>query len=388
VHENLLVVDLGDFFGNRVPTQEKSRSKVIIDCMRIAGYDVATIGEKELNYGLDFLMEQLRDGRFDVVSANFFNAEDSTLLFDPYVVKKVGDIKVGLIGLMDDDPRRVGVFEQLERAYVTSYVEAARRYLPEVSEKCDIVVALAHVGLGNARKLAEQVPDFDVVLVGHGGDRTPSAEKVGETILVKSGSKSSSIGTLLLSLNEDNRIVAFDGVTRTLTKFGRKNEEVRSVVQSSEDREKARDRLLSKRRYRMPAIPQRPEVLAAEGYLGWETCKLCHAKIYERWSENPHAHAFATLAEGDNWNDPKCLPCHVTGYELAAKQDSTDVKPELWNVQCEACHGMGTKHRRDGTMRPVSETVCLRCHTPEWSPDWNYEEALKKIDHGSDEEIH
>jgi hypothetical protein len=379
-----LVVDLGDFFGNRVPTSQKSNSNVLVDYMRIAGYDVATIGEKEMNYGIGFLMEALHDGKFDVVSANFYNGVDSTLLFEPYVIKKVGDIRVGLLGLMDDDPRRVGVFEQLDNAYATSYVEAARRYLPELQGKCDITVALAHVGLGNARKLAEDVPGFDVVLVGHGGDRTPMAEKIGETILMKAGSKSSSVGTLLLSLNANKRIVAFNGETLTLTKSGRKNPDVDKMVKTCEDREKERDRVLTSRRYRMPAIPQRPEVLAAEGYLGWQTCKICHSEIYDRWSEDPHAHAFSTLAEGDHWNDPKCLPCHVTGYEVAAKQDSTDVKPELWNVQCEACHGMGTKHRRDGTMKPVPESVCLRCHTPEWSPQWNYKEALKKIDHGKD----
>ena len=367
-----------------MPISQKSNSKVVVDYMRMAGYDVATIGEKELNYGIGFLMETLREGKFDVVSANFYNAEDSTLLFEPYVVKKAGDIRVGFLGLMDDDPRRVGVFEQLEKAYTTSYVEAARHYLPELREKCDITVALAHVGLGNARKLAEEVPGFDVVLVGHGGDRTPMAEKVGETIVMKAGSKSSSIGTLLLSLTDDRRIAAFNGETETLTKFGRKDPDVDKMVKSSEDREKARDRVLSSRRYRMPAIPQTPEVAAANGYLGWHTCKICHSQIYDHWSEDPHAHAFSTLAEGDHWNDPKCLPCHVTGYEMAAKQDSTDVKPELWNVQCEACHGMGTKHRRDGTMKAVPESVCLRCHTPEWSPNWDYKEALKKIDHGKD----
>jgi hypothetical protein len=36
-------------------------------------------------------------------------------------------------------------------------------------------------------------------------------------------------------------------------------------------------------------------------------------------------------------------------------------------------------------MRTVPESVCLRCHTPEWTPNWNYEEALKRIDHGRNE---
>ena len=72
---------------------------------------------------------------------------------------------------------------------------------------------------------------------------------------------------------------------------------------------------------------------------------------------------------------------------MASRKDSADVKPELWNVQCEACHGMGTKHVRDGTMRPVPESVCLSCHTPEWTPEWDYAEAVKLINHGKDEEL-
>ena len=353
--------------------------------MRTAGYEVVTVGEREMNYGLDFLVEEVKQGKFEAVSANLYDKLDSTLIFEPYTIKKVGDIKIGFLGFMDDDPRRVGVFEQLENAYVSSYIQAAEEYLPLVKEESDIVVALAHIGLGNARKLAERIPGFDVVLVGHGSDRTAMPEKVGETIVAKAGSKSSSIGTLLLAFGDDRRIVGFDGAAQTLKKFGRKHLDVQRIVKSCEDREKARDRLLSARKYKLPVIPRRPEVLAAEGYLGWETCKACHGRIYERWSEDPHARAFATLAEDDKWNDASCLPCHTTGYEIAALKDSSDVKPEMWNVQCEACHGMGTHHKRDGSMRPVPESVCLRCHTPEWTPDWNFEEAVEKISHGSDE---
>jgi hypothetical protein len=383
----MLLVDAGGFFGNRTPRQQKARSKVVVDYMRTTKYDVAAIGEREMNYGLDFLLEQLKQGRFDAVCANLYTAKDSTLLFAPYVIKKVGGIEVGFLGLLDDDPRRVGVFEQLEGLYVPSYVDAARRYVPEVKAKADIVVALAHVGLANSRKLAELVPEVDIIIAGHGPDKTGMAEKIGETILVKAGNKSNSIGTLALALGEDNRITGFEGLAHSLKSKGRENADVARYVRMCEEQEKQTDRLLARRRYKLPNIPKQPEVAAAEGYLGWETCKACHAKVYERWSEDPHSKAFATLAEGDKWNDPKCLPCHTTGYEIAAQRDSTDVKPEMWNVQCEACHGMGTQHRRDGGMRTVGEEACRRCHTPEWSPDWNYEEALKRIDHGRDEVI-
>jgi hypothetical protein len=222
------------------------------------------------------------------------------------------------------------------------------------------------------------------MLVGHGNDRTPLAEKIGETILLKSESKSSSVGTLRLGIGPDNKITGFEGATETITKKGRLNPDVEKIVKTCEDQEKMRDRLLARRKMELPNVPRRSEVLAANGYLGWETCKACHEAIYNKWSTDPHSHAFATLAEGDKWNDPACLPCHTTGYELAAQKDSIDVKPEMWNVQCEACHGMGTAHQRGEMAFQVTEQVCQKCHTPEWSPNFDYARALKMIDHGAD----
>jgi len=381
-----VVVDVGDFFGNRIPAPEKRRTTAVIDAMRMIKTDVVAIGERELNYGLDYLRDSIDRGRFEAVCANLMSKRDSSLVFQPYVVKAIGGVRVGFLGLLDDDPRRVGVFEQLEDVYVSSYQEAAQRYLPELRAKSDLVVALAHIGLGNSRKLAETLPDFDVILVGHGNDRTPLAEKVGETIVLKPESKSSSIGTLLLGLDADGRISGFDGNTLTITKQGRMNPDVDRLVKTCETQEKQREQLLSRRKMELPNIPRRPEVVAADGYLGWETCKTCHGAIYDRWSADPHSQAFATLAKDDKWNDPKCLPCHTTGYEVSAQKDSLDVRPEMWNVQCEACHGMGTKHQR-GMVAAVGEDVCRRCHTPEWSPHFDYRAALAKIDHGRDQMV-
>ena len=55
-----MLADIGDFFGNRTPAQEKSRSRVVIDYMRMAKYDVVTIGEDSI--GLHHSAECWDDG--------------------------------------------------------------------------------------------------------------------------------------------------------------------------------------------------------------------------------------------------------------------------------------------------------------------------------------
>ena len=105
-------------------------------------------------------------------------------------------------------------------------------------------------------------------------------------------------------------------------------------------------------------------------YVGAAKCKMCHKLQYTSWEGLAHAKAFDQL-KGDEQSNAECLKCHATGASA-----------EMPGVQCEACHGYGTQHARDGSMRPVPESVCLKCHTPEWTPDWNYAEAVKMIDHG------
>jgi len=238
----------------------------------------------------------MKQGHLDAVCANLYHGGDSSLVFEPYTIKEINGVKIGIIGLLNDDPRRVGVFEQLEGVYVTNYYEAAYEFLPELEEKADITVALAAIGLGNAKQMVKDIPGFDVVLVAHGADRTPMAEKVNETIIMKPGTKSSSVGTLLLVFDENNTLIGYDGYTHLLKKKGRINPEVDRVVTSCEEGEQQREKLLARRKYKLPNIPRRPEVLSAEGYLGWDTCQKCHAGIHQRWSEGPHAHAFETLA--------------------------------------------------------------------------------------------
>jgi len=57
--------------------------------------------------------------------------------------------------------------------------------------------------------------------------------------------------------------------------------------------------------------------------------------------------------------------------------------PELSNVQCEECHGLDRDHLKDYSkpMMPITEAVCLKCHTHENSPEFNYKIYYEKIKH-------
>jgi mono/diheme cytochrome c family protein len=53
-------------------------------------------------------------------------------------------------------------------------------------------------------------------------------------------------------------------------------------------------------------------------------------------------------------------------------------------VTCEACHGPGAAHVAAEGKAPLepAKDSCIRCHTAEMSPAFDYEEAWPVIVHG------
>lgn len=134
-------------------------------------------------------------------------------------------------------------------------------------------------------------------------------------------------------------------------------------------------------------------------YVGAKRCKKCHEgvqnkEVYEKWQEALHAGAFKTLKAKGQEKNPKCLVCHVTGFNEGGYQIGASNAADFEGVQCEACHGKGSFYLKKHTMKDIQlavtngllipiEVVCTKCHNKD-SPtfkEFNYKEALKVITH-------
>lgn len=146
-------------------------------------------------------------------------------------------------------------------------------------------------------------------------------------------------------------------------------------------------------------------------YIGAAKCKMCHnkpatGKQYDKWSQLGHANALKSLDSEESWayakkngiadpnKEQSCLECHSTyhridqGLNISLKDDE--------GVSCETCHGPGSRYKPMGIMRNrekaikygliiPDEQLCLECHNEDnpFHKPFNYEEALKKIDHSN-----
>jgi hypothetical protein len=347
--------------------------------MGMMDYDAIAVGEMDLAFGRPFLEEMAEKYDLPLISANVVDHKTKEPIFDPYVVREVDGVRVGFVGVISPERHIIAQVEtkldsKLEIGDPTEYTS---KVLPEVREQADLVVLLSHTGIETSEFLAEDL-DVDVLVVGHYPAIQAQPKEIGGTLVAMAGSKSDRFGILDLTLGpEGGEILRHEGDAIRLMAKGPEVAEITLMAQEADRREKEerRQKQLAAQREREAARQQEKTAKVQDrgGVFGAESCKACHEPVYESWMETPHATAFATLAEADAWDNPDCIGCHVTGIDDKHFVDDVNVAPEVWNVQCEECHGSGLQHARDGSYVTIGEELCRKCHDSENSPDFDFE---------------
>lgn len=170
--KELLLLDSGDF-SQGSPYYTMFKGDVETELMNIMGYDAATIGNHEFDFGLDNMARLFKKVNFPIVCANYdFTGTVVEGLVKPYVVIKRKGVKIGILGL---SPKLEGL--------VMASTCAGVKYLDPIKtandiadklkneEKCDVVICLSHLGWDEAglndMEMMAKTRNIDLVLGGH-----------------------------------------------------------------------------------------------------------------------------------------------------------------------------------------------------------------------------
>ena len=205
-----LLVDAGDtWHGAGFSVVDKGVSMVKI--MNAIGYDVMAPGNWEFVYSKEHLLGLVEQANFPVVAFNVTDKDWDEPVFTPYVMKKVGELDVAVIGLTYP-------WTGLTSAVVGSAKwwkfgireEAARELIAEIREEHDpdLVLLVSHGGYGLDQKFAQRVDGIDVLVSGHTHD--PIFEPVvwNNTIVYQGGAHGKYVANLDVKV-EDKKIVGF-----------------------------------------------------------------------------------------------------------------------------------------------------------------------------------
>ncbi|MEH2364394.1 bifunctional metallophosphatase/5'-nucleotidase [Nostoc sp.] len=138
----------------------------MVAVMNALGLDYATFGNHEFDLPENLFYQRLQESRFRWVSSNVSDSTGQTFkgVSRSIVFNVKGDrsavVRVGLIGVTLDSNRPKYV------SY-TDPITTAKQQVSTLKGKVDIIIAITHQSIEDDRKLAETVPEIDIILGGH-----------------------------------------------------------------------------------------------------------------------------------------------------------------------------------------------------------------------------
>ncbi|MBR2754174.1 MAG: bifunctional metallophosphatase/5'-nucleotidase [Lachnospiraceae bacterium] len=197
--ENVLYVNAGDMFRGSVIDAEY-RGLSTIDLMNSLSPDVSTIGNHEVDYGLAHLLFLEKCARFPIINANLLVTLNNARLFQPYLQKEVGGMKILFIGILTEEVLAMTKSEKVIGTFID--IEAAAKEIGIICDNyrtrhTDMVVLLTHIGIEADRELAQLLdPDWgvDLIIGGHSHTLMEEPEIVNGVPIVQAGTGSGHIG--------------------------------------------------------------------------------------------------------------------------------------------------------------------------------------------------
>ena len=202
-----LLVLAGDFLSPSVASSV-FKGRQMIAALNAAGLDLATIGNHELDFGDDVLIERMGEANWQWIVANVIDTATNRPIGGaaPYVIRSFGHLRVGFLGLClittEINP------ERLTHTRLDDPIATAARYVPEMRQAgADLIVAVTHLAFEDDRTLAARFPDIDLIVGGH--EHFPITATENRTLISKAGSDAKFVARLDLNRTADGVVERF-----------------------------------------------------------------------------------------------------------------------------------------------------------------------------------
>ena len=236
----VILVDAGDY-SQGTTNVSTTKGADAVAMMNAAGYDVVTIGNHELDYGYEQLMDNMSKAEFKVVCADVFDADGTTIFDANYTYTTKSGVKVGFFGLETPEAQtkaNPALIKGLTFA-IDDLWAVSQKQIDALAD-ADVVICLSHLGVDNETKpytsydLWNNTKGIDMIIDGHSHTVMTKGDK--NEPIQSTGTAFANIGVIVIDdaskKIESNELVA---VTDTMAK----DEAVAAAAEKIIDRVKA-----------------------------------------------------------------------------------------------------------------------------------------------------
>ena len=198
--DNVLLLDAGDEMQGSL-LSNLTDGIPTIDYFNTIGYDAATFGNHEFDWGQTVLADRLEQAQYPFLAANvtmegeggvcddttwtpatFTPTSGTPITVEPYTFLEVAGVTVGVIGVTTTETPFITIVEATEGLCFQDPAEAIGRVYAEVAAQADVIVVLSHLGVNDGgygygfqvigdMTLAQQLIDagtpVDLIIGGH-----------------------------------------------------------------------------------------------------------------------------------------------------------------------------------------------------------------------------
>ena len=183
--KKVLLVDAGDHVqGTAYGSMDEGAS--IIQLMNAAGYDVATPGNHEFDYGMDRAKELMRDADFPYLSCNWVDLRTNLRVLPEIKVFVRGGVRIAFVGITTPETFTKSTPAYFMNKAQTKYIydilggedgqklySAVQKAVDKAKCLADVVIGLGHLGVDpssspwTSEEVIAHTTGFDAFIDGH-----------------------------------------------------------------------------------------------------------------------------------------------------------------------------------------------------------------------------
>ena len=206
----VILADAGDY-SQGTAYVSITKGENAFDMMNAVGYDVATIGNHEFDYGWEQLKANADKATFKIVCADVL--EGGATIFDPYTIIEKGGVKIGFFGMQTPEAQtkaNPALIQGLTFLAGKDLYDCAQAQVDALETAgADVIICLSHLGVDASSKpntsydMLDNTNGIDMVIDGHSHT---VMKATAETPIQSTGTAFANIGVIVID-NATKKIV-------------------------------------------------------------------------------------------------------------------------------------------------------------------------------------
>ena len=260
----------------------------IVDAYNLMGYDAVGVGENDLAAGVGFLKKQANRAQFTWLSANLVRKSDRQPVFSASLLRSVGNITIGIIGLTGHDTK--SGFADNEDVVILPWQEVLPDKFAELSGKCDLLILLSNYSTEQNTEIANTFTGIHLIIQASPRRGNSDPKLLNKSLITQTGKEGKYLGWMLVDWRK-SKSWGRKGATKELAlkkqELDGLNSRINRIAQRDPEKELAADRIYQN------LLKTRERLLAVIGFLEKELTDLDNTGSMPSTYENN----FITLEE-------------------------------------------------------------------------------------------